>query len=226
MASSRILVVDDDAHVRRTLHVALHANGYDVEEVGTGQAAIDRTALDPADLVILDLGLPDVDGVEVCRQIRRWTDLPIIVLSAAGDDAAKVQALDEGADDYVTKPFSIPELLARMRARLRSGKEDDDQVIRAQDVVVDLVRRVVTRADAEVHLTPTEFAILRFLALHAGRVVTHDVLLRSVMGPGYENSRGELRVYIAALRKKLEADPARPRLLLSEMGVGYRLRAD
>ncbi len=187
------------------------------------------TAVHPPDVIILDLGLPDLDGIEVCRRLREWTRLPIIVLSAHGDDEAKVRALDEGADDYVTKPFSMPELLARIRVALRhaaAATETGEPVIRAGDVVIDLARRVVTRAGQEVHLTPTEYGLLRFLAQHAGRVVTHGHLLRSVLGPGYEDATGALRVYIAGLRKKLEADPAQPRLLLTEPGVGYRLRAD
>jgi two-component system KDP operon response regulator KdpE len=229
MTSSRVLVVDDEPQIRRALRVALRANGYDVAEVETGQAAIESVAVTPPDLVILDLGLPDVDGFEVCRRLREWTQLPIIVLSAHGDDQAKVRALDEGADDYVTKPFSMPELLARMRVALRHASlanASRGQVVQAGDVEIDLARRVVTRAGAEVHLTPTEYGLLRFLAQHAGRVITHGQLLRSVMGPGYEDSAGNLRVYIAGLRKKLEADPSQPRLLVTEPGVGYRLRAD
>jgi two-component system KDP operon response regulator KdpE len=226
---SRVLVVDDEPQIRRALRVALRANDYEVAEVETGQAAIESVALSPPDLVILDLGLPDVDGFEVCRRLREWTQLPIIVLSAHGDDQAKVRALDEGADDFVTKPFSMPELLARMRVALRHASlanASRGQVVQAGDVEIDLARRVVTRAGAEVHLTPTEYGLLRFLAQHAGRVITHGQLLRSVMGPGYEDSSGNLRVYIAGLRKKLEADPSQPRLLVTEPGVGYRLRAD
>jgi two-component system KDP operon response regulator KdpE len=229
MTTSRVLVVDDEPQIRRALRVALRANGYEVTEVENGQAAIETVALQPPDLVILDLGLPDVDGFEVCRRLREWTQLPIIVLSAHGDDQAKVRALDEGADDYVTKPFSMPELLARMRVALRHASlltAGRQQVVQAGDVEIDLARRVVTRAGAEVHLTPTEYGLLRFLAQHAGRVITHGQLLRSVMGPGYEDSSGNLRVYIAGLRKKLEADPSQPRLLVTEPGVGYRLRAD
>jgi two-component system KDP operon response regulator KdpE len=229
MLRPRVLVVDDEPQIRRALRVALRANGYDVVEAESGAAALEATAVHPPDVIILDLGLPDLDGIEVCRRLREWTRLPIIVLSAHGDDEAKVRALDEGADDYVTKPFSMPELLARIRVALRraaTATETGEPVIRAGDVVIDLARRVVTRAGQEVHLTPTEYGLLRFLAQHAGRVVTHGHLLRSVLGPGYEDATGALRVYIAGLRKKLEADPAQPRLLLTEPGVGYRLRAD
>jgi two-component system KDP operon response regulator KdpE len=226
---ARVLVVDDEAQIRRALRVALRANGYDIEEAETGEEALDAVAARPPDLVILDLGLPDLDGVEVCRRLREWSRLPIVVLSAHGDEAAKVGALDEGADDYVTKPFSMPELLARMRVALRhaaASGESGESVIRAGDVEIDLGRRIVTRAGQEVHLTPTEYGLLRFLAQHAGRVITHGHLLRSVLGPGYDDSTGMLRVYVAGLRKKLEADPSQPRLLLTEPGVGYRLRAD
>jgi two-component system KDP operon response regulator KdpE len=224
-----VLVVDDEPQIRRALRVALRANGYDVAEADRGSEAIDTVALHPPDLVILDLGLPDVDGIEVCRRVREWTQLPIIVLSAEGDDLAKVQALDEGADDYVTKPFSVPELLARMRVAIRHasrGAADGEQVVRAGDIEIDLARRIVRRAGCEVHLTPTEYGLLRHLAQHAGRVITHGQLLRTVLGPGYEDASGTLRVYVVNLRKKLEADPSRPTVLVTEPGVGYRLRAE
>jgi two-component system KDP operon response regulator KdpE len=225
----RILVVDDEPQIRRALRVALRANGYEIAEAETGAEAIDAVALDRPDLVILDLALPDLDGVEVCRRLREWTQLPIIVLSAHGDDQAKVRALDEGADDFVTKPFSVPELLARMRVAIRHASRvnpEGDQVVRAGDVTIDLGRRVVTRAGAEVHLTPTEYGLLRYLAQHADRVITRGQLLRAVMGPGYADATGNLRVYIVGLRKKLEADPSQPRLLVTEPGVGYRLRTE
>jgi len=229
MTPPRILVVDDEPQIRRALRVALRANGYDVAEAETGQAAIETVAMTPPELVILDLGLPDVDGFEVCRRLREWTQIPIVVLTAHGDDQAKVKALDEGADDYVTKPFSMPELLARMRVALRHASlvaAGAVQVVRAGAVEIDLARRVVTRSGQEVHLTPTEYGLLRFMAQHAGRVITHGQLLRSVLGPGYQDSSGNLRVYIAGLRKKLEDDPSQPKLIVTEPGVGYRLRAD
>jgi two-component system KDP operon response regulator KdpE len=225
----RVLVVDDELQIRRSLRVTLRTNGYDVDEAATGEAALDAVAVRPPELIILDLGLPDVDGVEVTRRLREWTRLPIIVLSAMGDDEAKVRALDAGADDYVTKPFSVPELLARMRVALRRGArgtEAGDRVVRSEDVEIDLARRIVTRAGVEVHLTPTEYGLVRFLAQNAGRVVTHGQLLRSVLGNGYEDAIGSLRVYIASLRKKLEADPSEPRLIVTEPGVGYRLKAE
>jgi two-component system KDP operon response regulator KdpE len=223
------LVVDDEPQMRRLLRVSLRANGYDVTEAASGEDALDAAAAKPPELVILDLGLPDIDGVEVCRRLREWTRVPVIVLSALGDDQAKVRALDEGADDYVTKPFSLPELLARMRVALRHAAllgGGADPVLRAGDVEIDLARRLVHRGPDSVHLTPTEYAVLRYLAEHAGRVVTHGQLLRGAMGTGYEDAIGSLRVHVASLRKKLEADAAQPRLILTEPGVGYRLCAE
>jgi two-component system KDP operon response regulator KdpE len=225
----RVLVVDDEPQIRRSLRVALRANGYEVEEAATGEAALEQAATRLPELVILDLSLPDIDGVEVCRRLREWTQLPVIILSANGEDEAKVRALDEGADDYVTKPFSVLELLARMRVALRRAARASDTtavVIRAGDVEIDLARRLVLRGGEEIHLTPTEYGVLRYLAEHAGRVVTHGQLLRSVMGPGYEDAVGSLRVYVASLRKKLESDAAQPRVITTEPGVGYRFRAD
>jgi two-component system KDP operon response regulator KdpE len=229
MSGPRVLVVDDELQIRRSLRVTLRTNGYDVDEAASGDAALDSVAVRPPELIILDLGLPDVDGVEVTRRLRDWTRVPIIVLSAMGDDDAKVRALDAGADDYVTKPFSVPELLARMRVALRrraTGVESGSQLVRAEDVEIDLARRIVTRAGTEVHLTPTEYGLVRFLAQNAGRVVTHGQLLRSVLGNGYEDAIGSLRVYIASLRKKLELDPSEPRVIVTEPGVGYRLKAE
>ncbi len=229
MSGERVLVVDDEPQIRRALRVALRANGYTVDEATTGEEALDSAAVTPPDLVILDLGLPDVDGVEVCRRLREWTRTPVLVLSARGDEEAKVRALDEGADDYVTKPFGVPELLARMRVALRHAAlaaGSSEPVVRAEAVEIDLARRLVRRDGEEVHLTPTEYGLLRYLAEHAGRVVTHGQLLRAVLGAEYEDAIGSLRVYVASLRKKLEADPASPRLIVTEPGVGYRLRAE
>ena len=229
MTGPRVLVVDDEPQIRRSLRVALRANGYEVEEAATGGAALEQVATRPPALVILDLSLPDLDGVEVCRRLREWTQLPVIILSANGEDEAKVRALDEGADDYVTKPFSVLELLARMRVAVRRAARATETaavVIHAGDLEIDLSRRLVLRSGEEVHLTPTEYGVLRYLAEHAGRVVTHGQLLRSVMGPGYEDAVGSLRVYVASLRKKLEADASQPHLITTEPGVGYRFRAD
>jgi two-component system KDP operon response regulator KdpE len=221
-----VLVVDDEPQIRRALRLALGANGYAVREAATGSEALDRLAERPPDLVILDLVLPDIDGVEVCRRLREWSRVPVIVLSAHGEDEAKVHALDEGADDYVTKPFSTPELLARMRVALRRAQATDgvDPIIRAADVEIDLSRRVVLRAGGEVHLTPTEYALLRTLCQHIGRVMTHGQLLRSAIGPGHEDAISLLRFHILSLRRKLESDPSSPTLIVTEPGVGYRLR--
>ena len=229
MSGPRVLVVDDEPQIRRALRLVLRANGYQVAEVAGGEAALDALVSEPFDLMILDLILPDVDGVEVCRRVREWSRLPVVVLSALGEEEVKVRALDQGADDYVTKPFSAPELLARMRSALRRASVNTtpaEPLVRAGDVEIDLARRLVARAGREVHLTPTEYDLLRVLAQQAGRVITHGHLLRSVMGRGYEDATGTLRVHMASLRKKLEADPARPRLIVTEPGIGYRLYAD
>lgn len=228
MTEPRVLVVDDESQIRRALRVALRANGYTVDEATTGEAALDAAAGGVYSAVILDLALPDLDGVEVCRRIREWSPVPIIVLSAYGDEELKVRALDMGADDYVTKPFSVPELLARMRGAQRRAAPVDQlaALVCAGGVEIDLARRIVTRHGLEVHLTPTEYGLLRFLAQHAGRVITHGHLLRSVLGPSYQAATGTLRVHVASLRKKLEADPAHPRVIVTEPGIGYRLRAD
>ena len=224
-----MLVVDDEPQIRRSLRVTLRANGYDVEEAATGEEALDLASVSAPLLVILDLTLPDTDGVEVTRRLREWTHVPIVILSVRGDDEAKVRALDAGADDYLTKPFSVPELLARMRVALRhsaANSEAASGLLVSGDVEIDLTRRVVRRSGSEVHLTPTEYGLLRFLAQHAERVVTHGQLLRSVLGPSYEDAIGGLRVYITNLRKKLEVDPSEPRLIVTEPGVGYRLKLE
>jgi two-component system KDP operon response regulator KdpE len=222
----QILVVDDEPQIRRALRLALRANGYAVREAATGGEALDKASEWLPDLMILDLILPDLDGVEVCRRLREWSRVPVIVLSAHGEDETKVRALDEGADDYVTKPFSTPELLARMRAVLRRGHAGDggEPVIRVGDVEIDLSRRMVSRASSEVHLTPTEYALLRALCQHAGRVLTHGQLLRLALGPGHEDAMSLLRFHIVSLRRKLENDPSAPTLIVTEPGVGYRLR--
>ena len=229
--SQRVLVVDDEPQIRRALRLVLRANGYEVAEVGTGEGALDALVIQPFDLMILDLMLPDVDGVEVCRRLREWSRLPVVVLSAHCEEEVKVRALDQGADDYVTKPFSTPELLARMRSAMRRASVNtapSEPIVRTGggDVEIDLVRRLITRGGQDVHLTPTEYDLLRVLTSEAGRVITHGNLLRSVMGRGYEDATGTLRVHIASLRKKLEANPARPRIIVTEPGIGYRLQVD
>ena len=225
--SPRILVVDDEPAIVRALKAALSARGYDVLTANTGNGAVDLIAVEAPDLVILDLGLPDVDGVEVARRVRGWSDVPIVVLSAEGSDERKVLALDVGADDYVTKPFSLPELLARVRVALRhhaaaSGGGAEQAVLVVGDLVIDIPHHAVTVRGREVDLTPKEFAFLAVLARHPGRVLTHRTILQHVWGPEYGTETQYLRVYASQLRRKLQDDPARPRLV-TEPGVGYRL---
>ena len=223
---TRVLVVDDEPALLRAVGAALKARQYDVATVGTGQAAIDAIAVTPPDVVVLDLGLPDLDGIEVCRRVRQWSDVPIVVLSAEGSEDRKVLALDEGADDYVTKPFSTAELLAHIRVALRhrkdGGAQDDDALLRVGDLQVDLARHAVAVGDRKVELTPKEFAFLALLARWPGRVLTHRAILQEVWGPEYGSESQYLRVYASQLRKKLDDDPTHPRLV-TEPGVGYRL---
>ena len=224
--SIRVLIVDDEPQIRRLLRVSLAAQGYTVSETALGREALARVAADHPDLLLLDLGLPDMDGQEVIARLREWSDVPIIVLSVREREKDKVAALDAGADDYINKPFGMDELLARIRAALRHRLQADvkEPVFRSGDVMVDLGRRVVTVAGREVRLTPKEYDLLRVLASHAGKVLTHQQLLRAVWGPGYTTEAQYLRVYVAQLREKLEADPSQPRLIVTEPGVGYRLR--
>jgi two-component system, OmpR family, KDP operon response regulator KdpE len=226
VSSGRILVVDDEPQIRRALKTALAGHGYDVEVAEDGAAALTAIPTWAPDAVVLDLMMPGVDGFEVVRQTRTWSQVPIVVLSARGEERAKVEALDLGADDYLTKPFGIDELLARLRAVLRRAGAPQSPRITVGDVTIDVARHVVTKGGEEVHLTPTEYDLLRVLATNAGKVLTHRQLLERVWG-GYaaENSQ-QLRVYVNYLRRKLEDDPSRPRLLVTEPGIGYRLRAE
>ena len=221
-----ILVVEDEPEIRRFLRTSLGAEGYRVVEAESGaRGAIDASTHKP-DLAIVDLGLPDLDGVEVIRRIRAWSPMPIIVLSARAREQAKVEALDAGADDYVTKPFGVGELLARLRVALRHAARSGaggTTLIRLGNVELDLERRRVIRAGGEVHLTPIEFRLLACLAQHLGMVATHRQLLREVWGPSHVEHTHYLRIYMKQLREKLEDDPVRPRFLLTESGVGYRL---
>ncbi len=224
MSGLQALVVDDEAQIRRFLRISLEANGYVVREVANGQEALAEVAVHRPDLVILDLGLPDIDGFSVIKRLREWTQTPIIVLSVRDSDEDKIAALDAGADDYLTKPFSVAELLARLRvAQRHAHQESDAPIFQSDGLQVDLSRRIVTVNDEEVKLTPTEYALLRLLIQHVGRVLTHHQILREVWGVEYEQEVHYLRVYIAQLRQKLEADPARPQIILTEPGVGYRL---
>lgn len=220
----KVLVVDDEPQIRRLLNITLEAQGYDVYEAGGGQEGIFLAAKVRPDLIILDLGLPDMDGVEVVRQLREWTQTPILILSVREGDQDKVGALDAGADDYLTKPFSTDELLARLRVALRHAQPATDlPVFTSGDLQVDLTRRLVTVRGESVKLTPTEYALLRLMIQHAGRVLTHRQILKEVWGPAYVDETHYLRVYFAQLRQKLEENPALPQLLITEPGVGYRL---
>jgi two-component system, OmpR family, KDP operon response regulator KdpE len=224
----RVLVVDDEPQIRRFLRTSLSAHGYRVNEASCGRDALALTATEQPELVLLDLGLPDIDGLEVIHRLREWSTVPIIVVSVRGQESEKIAALDNGADDYVTKPFGMGELLARMRAALRHRlqAELDEPVFHAAGLTVDLGKRVVTVDNHEVKLTPKEYDLLRVLVTHAGKVITHQHLLREVWGPGSVHETHYLRVYIGQLRQKLEPDPAQPRYILTEPGVGYRLRME
>ncbi len=222
-----VLIVDDEIQIRRFLRVSLTASGYVVHEAATGQAGLDQAALVRPDVVILDLGLPDVGGLDMLRRLREWSPVPVIVLSVRDADTDKIALLDAGADDYLTKPFSIGELLARLRVAQRHAQPPPETTpFRSGALEVDLARRRVTVNHQPVRLTPTEYALLRLFVQHAGRVLTHRQILRQVWGPQYEEETPYLRVYVAQLRRKLEADPARPRYVLTEPGVGYRFAAE
>jgi two-component system KDP operon response regulator KdpE len=223
----RVLVVDDERAIRRYLHAALNAQGYTVYEASGGKDALNMVVADRPDLIILDLGLPDIDGVEVTRQLREWTHIPIIVLSVREQESDKIDALDAGADDYLTKPFSSGELMARMRAALRRSMDNASEPVFKMDTLnVDLSRRQVKVSGEEISLTPTEYDLLRILVQNAGRVLTHRQLLRQVWGSAYESEAHLLRVNMSNLRRKIEPDPTRPRYIITEPGVGYRLKAE
>ena len=221
----RVLVVDDERPIRRFLHVSLSAHGHKVFEAETGKEGLASAAANRPDVIILDLGLPDLDGLEVTRQLREWTRTPIIVLSVRDREEVKVAALDAGADDYLTKPFSTGELLARIRVAVRhAARPADEPMITTGDLIVDVAHRLVTVAGREISLTPIEYLLLKTLALDAGKVLIHRQLLREVWGPGYDQETNLLRVNISKLRHKIESDSARPRYIITEPGVGYRLR--
>lgn len=225
--ASNIVIIEDDAPIRRFLRSALEAEGFVVHDSGLGREGMQLAATRKPDLVILDLGLPDIDGTDVIRDLRSWSRLPVLVLSARDAEEEKVAALDAGADDYLVKPFGTAELLARVRVALRHARRDEDgeATFVFGDVQVDLATRRVTRAGSDVHLTPLEYRLLATLVRHAGKVLTHHQLLREVWGPGALEQSHYLRIYMAQLRQKLESDPARPRHLITETGVGYRLQA-
>lgn len=222
---TKVLVVDDEPQIVRALRINLAARGYEVLTAHDGATALRQAADGKPDVVVLDLGLPDMDGTDVIAGLRGWTTLPIIVLSARTDSTDKVDALDAGADDYVTKPFGMDELLARLRAAVRRSAvtdPEDEPVVQTSSFTVDLAAKRVLRDSAEVHLTPTEWGLLEVLARNAGKLVAQKQLLREVWGPAYEKETHYLRVYVAQLRRKLEPEPARPRHLLTEPGMGYR----
>ena len=223
---ARILVVDDEPQIRRLLKATLAARGYEVALAEDGQEALDVAASWRPEVILLDLGLPKIDGLEVCRQVREWSLAPIIVLTVRDSEEDKVKALDLGADDYLTKPFGTDELLARIRVALRHAARPaspEAPLLRFGDLAIDLARRRVTLDDQEIHLTPREYDLLRALASQAGKVLTHRMLLRAVWGGAYEQDVATLRVFITQLRRKIEPDPARPTYILTEPGVGYRL---
>jgi two-component system, OmpR family, KDP operon response regulator KdpE len=224
----RLLVIEDDPQVRRFLRTALSAAGYDVFEAETGRRGLAEAAARRADAILLDLGLPDMDGNAVLDALRRWSTVPVIVVSARGQESAKIRALDEGADDFVVKPFSTGELLARLRVALRRWSREGrtEEIYAGHDVRIDLGARTIDARGEAVRLTPTEFKLLAELVRHAGQVVTQRQLLRAVWGPGHVADTHYLRLYMAQLRKKLEKDPTDPQLLLTEQGIGYRLAAD
>ena len=217
------LIIDDEVQIRRLLRVVLEGEDYQVHEAVTGQQGLMEIASRRPAIILLDLGLPDLDGLEVLKRLREWSEAPVLVLSVRDDEQGKVAALDAGAEDYVTKPFSTPELLARLRAAQRKTRPDEEtSVFKHGDLIVDLTARVVSRAGHEIKLTATEYALLRLFVRHAGRVLTHRHILREIWGPKSEEHRQYLRVYVTHLRQKIESDPTQPRLIKTEPGIGYR----
>jgi two-component system KDP operon response regulator KdpE len=221
--SQRILVVDDEEQILRALRTSLRAAGYHVDTAETAEGALATAALQPPEAVILDLVLPDGTGTDVCRALRKWSTAPVIVLSAVGDEREKVAALDAGADDYVTKPVGIDELLARLRAALRRAAPSTEPVVRVGELEIDLEKQELLVAGKAVHLTPYQFDLLRVFARHVGKLLTHRMLIQEIWGPNYVGDPNLLRVHVAQLRRKIERDTARPRYLLTQPGAGYRL---
>jgi two-component system KDP operon response regulator KdpE len=217
------LIIDDEVQIRRLLRVVLEGENYQVREAETGQAGLIEIANHKPAIILLDLGLPDMDGLDVLKRLREWSEAPVLILSVRDDEAGKVAALDAGAEDYVTKPFSSPELLARVRAAQRKTRpEEEVSVFKSGDLIIDLTARVITRGGHEVKVTATEYALLRLFVRHAGRVLTHRYILREIWGPKSEEHRQYLRVYVTHLRQKIEADSTKPRLIKTEPGIGYR----
>ncbi len=228
--SATIIVIEDEAQIRRFLRTTLTSEDYQVVEAETGKQGLTEAAMRKPDLIILDLGLPDMDGVEVVKELRSWSSVPIVILSARSQESDKISALDAGADDYLVKPFGVGELLARIRVALRhvssAANGEEEGIFSVDELKVDMVHRKITVSGAEVHLTPIEYRLLTVLVKHAGKVLTHRLLLKEVWGPNYVERAHYLRIYMGILRHKLEKDPARPRFLLTEVGVGYRLAAE
>jgi two-component system KDP operon response regulator KdpE len=223
VSGARVLVVDDEPQILRALQLKLRTAGYAVETAATAEEALMKAAMRPPEAIILDLLLPDRSGTEVCRELRTWSRVPIVVLSAVGEEGEKIAALDAGADDYVTKPFSGDELLARVRAQLRRSTPASRPVLEIGDLRVDLEKRLVTVHGEPVSLTPIEYDLLRLFARNEGKLLTHPTILREIWGPAYREESNYLHVYVSHLRRKIEPDPARPRYLLTQPGVGYRL---
>jgi two-component system KDP operon response regulator KdpE len=220
---SRVLVVDDEPQIRRALTTNLAARGYEVEQASTGEQALTLAADRHPDAVVLDIGLPGLDGIEVLRSLRGWSTVPVIMLTVRDDDADKIEALDAGADDYVTKPFSMGELMARLRAALRRSTPGDEEAsVETDDFTIDLAAKRVARDGTDVHLTPLEWGIVQVLVRHPGRLVSQTQLLQEVWGPQYERETNYLRLYLAQIRRKLEPDPSQPRYFVTEPGMGYR----
>jgi two-component system KDP operon response regulator KdpE len=229
MQKTKVLIVDDEHAIRRFLRTSLDAHGYEVHEATTGEDAILKTINVRPDLIILDLGLPGMDGIEVTRRIREWTQTPIVILSVLNQDTDKIEALDAGADDYLTKPFSVGELTARLRVAMRHARQEQEEpelIFTSGKLRVDLTARLVTYDGKEVQLTPTEYDLLRVLIHYAGRVLTHQQLLKEVRGAGFQTETHLLRVHMSNLRRKIEEDPSNPQFILTEPGVGYRLKID
>ena len=227
MPDERVLIVDDEPAIRRFLRVTLTAQAYNTIEAASGQEALSKAATDKPDIIVLDIGLPDINGIEVTRLLRQWTQIPIIILSVRGAESDKIAALDAGADDYLTKPFGVGELMARLRAALRrAAQTTSEPVFTSGSLKVDLSRRLITVSGLEVQLTPTEYELLRVLVTHAGKVLTHHFLLRDVWGAEYGEEFHMLHVNISNLRRKIEPDSTRPQFIITEPGVGYRLKID
>jgi len=228
MPDERVLIVDDEPAIRKFLRVTLKAQNYDTIEAVSGQEALSKAATDKPDIIVLDVGLPDINGIEVTRLLRKWTQIPIIILSVRGAESDKIAALDAGADDYLTKPFGVGELMARLRAALRRAAHTttNESIFTSGNLKVDLTRRLITVSGCEVQLTPTEYELLRVMVTHAGKVLTHHFLLKEVWGTEYGEEFHMLHVNISNLRRKIELDSSRPQFIITEPGVGYRLKTD